>query len=453
MQLLNYNEFIEQINECVALGVTVENQQILAKNRDRNYNPTIEIIHKIRNGVEMAYMRDTVTDWCEGINEYGIALVNTTLKVYYDEKAGNTIFQDIDKDGQTIRRILSKTSIKDCIDTIIKDKLYGHTILMDKTVCYHIEYTSRNKPSINLINTKKEPIITTNHGINYDMEGYSAPDQDINKKISSELRLKNAAIKLIDAETPNDIPKLLRDDMYDSGSNYNTYRKTDNMITTSQIMLNCTNNELNFYYEKTKTEKYLGIKNLLPNNYIPKITINVQQINENEDNIGTYNVFMYGSNMDKDRLDKRFKYKFVPTEKERKFGIDPNNIKSYDIACLTKYKLMFNKIGIDGTAKANIKFTGDDNDCVWGVIYKMNNKQITELDKHEIGYNKQTIQLDSKNHNNCNALVYIADPEFIDNNLPILQKYYDYCLNGAIKNKIDKNYINDNIKIYNNRIK
>jgi hypothetical protein len=52
---------------CVIVSKEVDNKFILAKNRDRAYNPSIEIVHEIMDGVEVAYLHDLTTDWSEGV--------------------------------------------------------------------------------------------------------------------------------------------------------------------------------------------------------------------------------------------------------------------------------------------------------------------------------------------------------------------------------------------------
>jgi hypothetical protein len=71
--------------ECIIVSKEINDKFILAKNRDRPYRPILEIVHSIIDGVEVAYLRDTLTDWSEGMNEYGIGVVNSALSVERDE--------------------------------------------------------------------------------------------------------------------------------------------------------------------------------------------------------------------------------------------------------------------------------------------------------------------------------------------------------------------------------
>ena len=73
------------INECIIVSKEVKDKFILAKNRDRAYKPKLEVVHTILDGVEVAYLHDTITDWSEGMNEFGIGVVNAALLVGHDE--------------------------------------------------------------------------------------------------------------------------------------------------------------------------------------------------------------------------------------------------------------------------------------------------------------------------------------------------------------------------------
>ena len=73
------------IKECTIAAVRINDGVVLAKNRDRGYKARVEIIHDIVNDVEMVYWRDIDTDWSEGMNEFGIGIVNSSLLVAQDE--------------------------------------------------------------------------------------------------------------------------------------------------------------------------------------------------------------------------------------------------------------------------------------------------------------------------------------------------------------------------------
>ena len=114
---------------CVIASLYLENQSILVKNRDRKYIANIEIIHELRNGVEVLYIHDIDTDWSEGINEFGIGITNAALLVNEDERQGileNTRANAVSYDGKKIREALSLHNI-------------------DSTVKYLTDYKNKNQ--------------------------------------------------------------------------------------------------------------------------------------------------------------------------------------------------------------------------------------------------------------------------------------------------------------------
>ena len=79
------------LNECIIVSRKFGNDMVLAKNRDRAYKPEVEIVHTLINGIEVVYLHDITTDWSEGMNEYGIGIVNSSLMVHADEKEGKEV--------------------------------------------------------------------------------------------------------------------------------------------------------------------------------------------------------------------------------------------------------------------------------------------------------------------------------------------------------------------------
>ncbi len=75
-------------NACIIASGRFDGKKCLFKNRDRNYLPRVRIYHTLIDGVEVVYMEDEITGWTEGMNEYGIGIVNSALAVAADEKEG-----------------------------------------------------------------------------------------------------------------------------------------------------------------------------------------------------------------------------------------------------------------------------------------------------------------------------------------------------------------------------
>ena len=111
------------LKECTVLGAKIQNDIVIAKNRDRNYYPKIKIVHEIIDETEVAYMLDVDTDYSEGMNEHGIGIVNATLQGIADEKAGTKSKSKKSnvqsKDGFKIRHALGMKNASDVIESII----------------------------------------------------------------------------------------------------------------------------------------------------------------------------------------------------------------------------------------------------------------------------------------------------------------------------------------------
>ena len=261
---------------CIIVSKSINGSKILAKNRDRAYKPSLEIIHTIINGVEVAYLRDTITDWSEGMNEYGIGLVNTALMVGYDENEKKIVKTGgkPSKDGNKIRIALSKKTIKDVIHSAMTfaGGIKGHTFISTPYKMISIETTSKHNPKFEL-HTDTD-VVRTNHGHLHADAGYTeGPDY-----LSSKLRKISAEKIMTRAEKVEDILPLMRTKLYKHTSNLNMMRDTDKMFTSSQLLLDLTNKVLKLTYRENQIESFDGIKRELPNGYTPKIKIIVTKL-------------------------------------------------------------------------------------------------------------------------------------------------------------------------------
>ena len=178
----------EPIEECVIARLTIDGNIILAKNRDRMYAPDLEVIHEIVGGIEIVYMRDTLTDWSEGLNEKGIGVVNASLMVGFDEKEGDLAKDKAKKgskgkpsyDGQKIRTALSKSKLSQAMRSVISYRgedendvgVKGMTIVSNAKHSFVVEMTSKHLPTIKRVGAD-ELVTRTNHGIAYPDTGYT----------------------------------------------------------------------------------------------------------------------------------------------------------------------------------------------------------------------------------------------------------------------------------------
>ena len=279
------------INECVVATIHLNGETILAKNRDRKYSPTIEIIHELIDGVEVVYIHDTITDWSEGMNEYGIGIINASLLVHYDEIEADiaTGKVDFDKDkkgvqpsydGLKIRKSLSKHKLGQAIKSIIEfageDKkdvgVKGMTMAANTEHSFVIELTSEHLPVIKKIDAPKVTV-RTNHGISYPETGYTSGE-----KRKSSLSRKEIAEKELQKVTDSTQILNVLSKQYTDDNFLNPYRRSNKfkMYTTGQIMMNLDRLEFNFRWD-TNHSKFNGVVNKLPKDYTPKIKITLTE--------------------------------------------------------------------------------------------------------------------------------------------------------------------------------
>lgn len=262
---------------CIIVSKSIDGSNILAKNRDRAYKPSLEIVHTLINGVEVAYLRDTITDWSEGMNEYGIGLVNTALMVGYDENEKKIVKKGgkPSKDGKKIRTALSQKTIRETINSAITfdGGIKGHTFIATptKTVC--IETTSKHNPKYEL--HAGEGIVRTNHGHLHYGAGYTKGKD----YLSSKIRKISAEKVLKRANKVDDILPLMRKKFYKHESNLNMTRDTDKMFTSSQLLLDLSNMVFKLTYRENNVEEFVGVRRSFPEGYEPKIKIVVTKIN------------------------------------------------------------------------------------------------------------------------------------------------------------------------------
>jgi hypothetical protein len=269
------------INECVIVSTEIDDKFILAKNRDRAYKPVLEIVHTILNDVEVAYLHDITTDWSEGMNEYGIGIINSALLVGRDEIEKKIVKKTGKKseDGKKIRNAISKKTLPDAVKAAIGYKddsastIRGHTFVGSPKHIISIEATSKHKPVVKLQNAE-HPIVRTNHGFIFHDAGYT---QGINYK-SSKIRKLSAEKAVKSVKDWTKIGDALQKQYYSKHSMLNMKRDTDKMFTSSQTIMNLTDKVLMVDYFDDKVEKFEGIKTDLPKGYEPKIKIIVNKL-------------------------------------------------------------------------------------------------------------------------------------------------------------------------------
>lgn len=267
----------KKLEECIIVATKNKDGDIvLAKNRDRMYDPKFKVVHMIKKGVEIAFWYDEDTGWAEGLNEFGIGLVNTALMVDFDEKEKKIAKKTGQKseDGERIIAALGEKTVEDALEVAIKHNtgIKGHTFISDaKGNAYKIEATKNHKHIEKKINTDKVTV-RTNHGLDHPDAGYTKGKD----RKSSELRMKHTE-ELVSPKkhTDEEILDILKTQKFEKHSPLNMRRDTKKMSTTSQIALNLTKRILTVHALKGKSN-FTGIDNKLPKGYKPKIKIKVK---------------------------------------------------------------------------------------------------------------------------------------------------------------------------------
>lgn len=292
--MIKLKKLLEQkssLDECTIIGAKLSGDIVLVKNRDRNYVPKIKIIHELINNVEVAYMLDVDTDYSEGMNEFGIGVINATLQAEADEtakeksseKKGNIQSED----GFKVRHAIGLRTASDVIRSIVTftgnstgrnalsgkpTALNGHTIVGTKRNIFFIENISDRPPIIKRMK-KNRVIVRTNHGEVYSKAGYQ---KGIDRK-SSVMRKLIASKLMNKIHSPDEVLPALNK-KYSVPGWANPRRYDYKLWTSTQIEMNLTKLELTLVIDEDT--KFLGVEKRFPDNYESKIKIRTEYSNE-----------------------------------------------------------------------------------------------------------------------------------------------------------------------------
>jgi hypothetical protein len=106
--------------------------------------------------------------------------------------------------------------------------------------------------------------------------------------------------------------------------------------------------------------------------------------------------------------------------------------------------LRFHKRSIDGSGKANAFRTGNANDVVWGVVFRVEEKDKPQLDEAEglgSGYVQEWIDVADERGNVHAALLFLASASHIDNSLQPYTWYKRFVVEGARQHELPEPYI------------
>ena len=270
---------------CIIAGRKFDDDLCLFKNRDRGYDAVVDVVHLENDGTEMAVIFDPKTGYIEGVNEYGIGVVNTALMVERDEAEGKGTDKGKDKgkgkgkgkkpvqskDGPKIYKALAAKNLSDAVDILITEDggIKGHTFVSDgkKIVCIEC---SRTHPARVTTLDPERTNTRTNHGISYPDAGYTKGDD----YVSSIVRRWEAQKRIQDLKHPEDIGPALMETIHKKDSPFNPVRDTDTMRTTSQLLINTTRPRMILYLIPGHG-KLNRVRNMLPDKRDPKIPVRV----------------------------------------------------------------------------------------------------------------------------------------------------------------------------------
>lgn len=285
---------------CIIVYANIKGKQILAKNRDKVYVPEVKIVRDIIDGTEVIYMIDNNTGWLEGMNEHGLGIVNSALNVKYDETEEDELrkkrlnLMNIKENAPKLKLgALSKKNLNSMIDYMKNNEFFddislqGHTFIASAKECIHIESTTEQKPVIKIL---KDDLVLTNHGKNIKGAGYGYGK----KLISSILRKHLAESEIKNVSNVNEVLDCMNKTYRDLDPRFHPYRdrmatlkytgkrnNTKCLMTTTQIMLNLSDLEFNFNYDKNNSN-YFGIEDRLPKGYKSKIKLNIREIEKDK---------------------------------------------------------------------------------------------------------------------------------------------------------------------------
>ena len=270
------------IRECIVIGGKASGGNILGKTRDRNYRPRLEMLRTLtKDGLEIVVLHDRDTNYMEGMNSNGIGIVNAALLVAADEKAAGKYWGRTKKkkgssnDGPRIVKALSYPKLSQAIKSIVgyDTGLKGHTLVGNPKSLYSVEMTSKHNPIVNKLDPTTGFDIRTNHGEDHEGAGYS-PITHADDYLSSKIRKASASTVLASIEDPEQLMPALASQNFEPDSNYNMLRKTGNMRSSSQTLMNLDNLEFLCYLIPGECT-FNGIKDMTPDDYEPMINIRV----------------------------------------------------------------------------------------------------------------------------------------------------------------------------------
>ncbi len=244
------------VNECIVGCKNFNGNFVIAKNRDRTYEPTTKIVHHTDKKNELVFLFDKTTHYVEGMNvKTGVCILNVAIE------NGVDFGDNVSSEGRHIFEALSKSKdAKEAIDILTKEKqeVYGNTMVSDGKSSYMLEFAEGSDPVAKDVSNNSVPTVRTNHTVYIPHEGYSllsTPDMDY---ISSQTRKAVAEVMFTNSDNVEDLLDSLNYKLFGPHSAYDTNRDTSGYKTVSQIAIDPM--AKTFYYRPIPgREKFEGV--------------------------------------------------------------------------------------------------------------------------------------------------------------------------------------------------
>lgn len=256
---------------CIILYTKIKDKFVLVKNRDKQYKPSIQIIHTLINGIEVAYLHDKYSTWIEGMNEYGTAITNATLHVHDDK---HTYMKHRHLKKSRIFDALGEKNTQMILHTLThkNDKAYtleGHTLAYINGSCYHIK---NNLADEYRVTKAKLNDVYTNHGGN---DGFTDGDDGLSSYLRQQIVKKEMHL----FNSYDDVAYTMNKNYINLDPRFHTYRNggKNKYSTTGQLIMNVSDKELIYYSDKRNSHSVSYI-NALPKNYNPRIRVILKDV-------------------------------------------------------------------------------------------------------------------------------------------------------------------------------
>ncbi|MFZ3015898.1 MAG: carcinine hydrolase/isopenicillin-N N-acyltransferase family protein [Minisyncoccia bacterium] len=179
---------------CTLAAKKINNKFFIFKNRDLGWNAKTRIIKENKKVKKLLVVDER--GHCEGLNEYGIGLIEATLKPY-------PLIRYPDS-SKIARHILDQKNIKDAIEIIKNSKSSVNNIISDGKVAFIIEKTPYDFAFTKVINSG----VITNLSIKLSEKNGSKNKET---REASQIRYLRGKNLLKTTKNFNDIVKFLSD--------------------------------------------------------------------------------------------------------------------------------------------------------------------------------------------------------------------------------------------------